>query len=263
MASETMAATAVETTTEDWQDDDGACDANISRNERIASLVGGAGLVAYGLTRRSWGGVALALLGGSLLHRGATQHCFVYGAMGVDTSGHEHDHDTSEEQSFAPDIPVKHGLIVEQTVTIDKPRAELYSFWRNFENLPRFMNHLQEVRVLDDKRSHWVAKAPAGQTVEWDAAITDEREGEVIAWHSEQGATVHNTGSVRFHDKADGSGTEVKVVIQYKPPAGALGAAIAKMWGEEPNQQVSEDLHRFKQLMETGDVPTPDDDNGE
>lgn len=262
MASETMTATANEipTEAEEWDDDDTDCNANISKGERIASLVGGASLVAYGLTRRSWGGVALALLGGGLLHRGVTQNCRVYGALGIDTSGHEHDHDTSEEQSFKPSIPVKHGLIVEQTVIIDKPRAELYTFWRNFENLPRFMNHLQEIRVLDDKRSHWIAKAPMGQSIEWDAAITDEREGEVIAWHSAQDSSVHNTGSVRFHDAPNGGGTEVKVVMQYQPPAGALGAAVAKVWGEEPNQQISEDLNRFKQLMETGEIPTSSED---
>jgi uncharacterized membrane protein len=159
----------------------------------------------------------------------------MYGALGIDTSGQDCN---APQQEFSPSTPVKHGFVVQKVVTINKPRAEVYSYWRNFENLPRFMTHLVEVRVLDEKRSTWVAKAPGFGTVEWDAIITDERPDEMIAWHSARDAQVHNTGSVRFHDATGGRGTEVKVVLQYHPPAGALGAAVARLFGENPEQQI-------------------------
>jgi uncharacterized membrane protein len=139
---------------------------------------------------------------------------------------------------------------------INKAPEELYRFWRNFENLPRFMNHLESVTPLGGDRSHWVAKAPAGARVEWDAEVYNEKENELIAWRSLEDADVNNAGSVRFRRAPNGRGTEVKVVLNYEPPGGKIGAAIAKLFGEEPGQQIEEDLHRFKQLMEAGEVPT-------
>jgi uncharacterized membrane protein len=118
------------------------------------------------------------------------------------------------------------------------------------------MDHLESVTVQDDKRSHWVAKAPAGTTVEWDAEIINEKENELIAWRSLDGADVDNAGSVRFSEATGGRGTVVKVSLEYDPPAGIIGSLIAKLFGEEPSQQVQEDLHRFKQVMETGERPT-------
>jgi uncharacterized membrane protein len=143
------------------------------------------------------------------------------------------------------------SLDVQKSVVINKSPAELYRFWRNFENLPRFMNHVKSVTVLDDKRSHWVVAAPIGDRVEWDAEIIKETENETIVWKSLEGADVDNTGSVSFADATDG-GTEVKVAIAYHPPGGALGAAFAKFFGENPEQQLEDDLNRFKNLMETG-----------
>lgn len=146
------------------------------------------------------------------------------------------------------------SIKVEKTVTINKPAAELYHFWRDFENLPRFMKHLKDVKVQDNKRSHWITSAPLGATVEWDATITEDRENELIAWASVEGADVDNSGFIRFQPAPQDSGTEVKVVTQYNPPAGAIGAAIAKLFGEEPKQQIGDDLRRFKMLMETGEI---------
>jgi uncharacterized membrane protein len=239
---------------------DNSCETNISDVERWISLAAGGVLAAYGLSRRSTGGVALALGGAALLYRGVMKHCPMYGAMGIDTSGQDCD---APAQEFSPSTPVKHGIVVQQAVTISRPREEVYSYWRNLENLPRFMDHLQEVRVLDEKRSTWVARAPGGGTVEWDAAITDERPNEMLAWHSARDAQVHNTGSVRFHDAPGGRGTEVKVVLQYTPPAGALGAAVAKLFGEEPSQQIADDLRRFKSILEAGEVPIATSHGGE
>jgi uncharacterized membrane protein len=143
-----------------------------------------------------------------------------------------------------------------RTMTINRPRQELYAFWRQLDNLPRFMDHLESVTVQDDRRSHWVAKAPAGRTVEWDAEITVDEPGEVLAWHSLDGADVPNGGKVRFIEAPPGRGTEVHVLIHYELPAGPAGKVVAKLFGEEPDQQVREDLRRFKRVMETGEVAT-------
>jgi len=146
------------------------------------------------------------------------------------------------------------GIKVEESVTIHRPVLEVYRFWRNFENLPRFMDHLESVTVIDDTHSHWVAKGPAGSRVEWDAVIHNEVADELIAWRSLPGAEVDNAGSVHFTPTPNGTGTDVRVVLSYDPPAGKLGAAVAKILGEEPSQQVAEDLRRFKQVMDLGDV---------
>lgn len=141
-----------------------------------------------------------------------------------------------------------------KSVTVNRSAEDLYRFWRDFENFPHFMDHLQSVQVTGEGRSHWVANAPAGGTVEWAAEITDDRPNERIAWRSLEGADVNHEGSVRFERAPGGRGTIVKVDMQYSPPGGALGATIAKFFGEEPGQQVYDDLRRFKQVMETGEV---------
>lgn len=141
------------------------------------------------------------------------------------------------------------GIKVEKSVIIRRSPEELYAFWRNFENLPRIMNHLQSVTMTHGKRSHWVAKGPAGTTVEWDAELINDKEYEMISWRSLEKADVDNTGSVYFIRMPDGA-TEVRVMIQYDPPAGKLGAAVARLFGEEPSQQIEEDLRRFKEVME-------------
>jgi len=150
------------------------------------------------------------------------------------------------------------GVKVERVETINRPVSEVYSFWRNFENLPRFMRHLESVESIGGNRSRWRARGPAGVTVEWEAELLQDRPDEWIAWRSLPGARVENSGSVRFSRAPGARGTEVRVQLQYVPPAGALGRTIAKLFGEEPDQQVHEDLHRFKQLMETGEIPLSD-----
>lgn len=147
------------------------------------------------------------------------------------------------------------ALDVKKSVLIAKSPEELYHFWRNFENLPHFMNHLESVSMLDQKRSHWVAKAPLDTSVEWDAEIIQEEEPRTIVWRSIGGSDVDNVGSVAFIP-ANGNGTEVRVTMEYVPPGGVVGAAVAAVFGENPEQQLEEDLNRFKQLMETGSVPT-------
>ncbi|MGI0483981.1 SRPBCC family protein [Pantanalinema rosaneae CENA516] len=150
------------------------------------------------------------------------------------------------------------NIKVEKTVTINKPAAELYQFWRDFENLPGFMKHLKSVNVINDRRSHWIENAPLGTSVEWDAEITNEQENHLIAWASVAGSDIKHVGSVQFQPAMGERGTEVKVRLEYQPPAGIIGVAIAKLFGEEPEQQIGEDLYRFKQLMETGEIATTD-----
>jgi uncharacterized membrane protein len=146
------------------------------------------------------------------------------------------------------------AIHVKRSVTINRSPADLYNFWRNFENLPQFMSHLESVQVTGPTRSHWVARGPAGKRVEWDAEIINERTDELIAWKSLEGADVDNSGSVRFEPAPGGRGTIVRVQFQFQPPAGVLGANVARLWGESPEKQVPVELRRFKQLMETGEI---------
>jgi uncharacterized membrane protein len=150
------------------------------------------------------------------------------------------------------------GVHVTQSLTIKRPRNEVYGFWHNFENLPRFMAHLESVQVLDNNRSRWKAKAPAGTTVEWEAETIEDRPNELIVWRSLPDATIPNYGLVRFKDAPGNRGTEIQVDLRYQPPGGKLGSLIAKLFGEEPEQQVKGDLRRFKQVMETGEIVLSD-----
>jgi uncharacterized membrane protein len=147
----------------------------------------------------------------------------------------------------------RQGIQVRKAITIERPADEVYRFWRNFENLPRFMQHLERVRVIDARRSRWTARAPAGTSVEWDAEIIEERPNELIVWRSLDGASVPNTGSVRFAPAPHG-GTAVLVELRYQPPGGRLAAIVAKLFGEEPDIQVGSDLRRLKQVLELGEV---------
>ncbi|AHG91631.1 cyclase/dehydrase [Gemmatirosa kalamazoonensis] len=151
------------------------------------------------------------------------------------------------------------GIIhTKRSITVGKPVAEVYAYWRDFANLPRFMRHLESVTVLDDRRSHWVAKAPAGQRVEWDAELTEDRPNELIAWRSIEGSGIWNAGTVRFQPAPGGRGTEVRVDLSYDPPLGKLGSKVAMLWREEPGQQVQDDLRHFKQVMEIGEILVSD-----
>ena len=144
------------------------------------------------------------------------------------------------------------------TTTIARPAEEVYRSWRSLESLPDFMDHLESVSDIDGRTSHWVAHGPAGTTVEWDAEIVEDVVGEVIAWRSVEGADVDNAGSLRFSPAPKGQGTEVTVELDYAAPGGALGSSMAKLLGEEPSQQLRDDLRRFKQVVETGEVVRSD-----
>lgn len=215
---------------------------NVGPMERGLSLATGLALLAYAVARRPRLSVPLGLDAGYMIYRGITGHCVFYQMLGIkraEASGHE-------------------GIRVERAVTVNRPREELYQVWRDFENLPGFMQHLESVRVDDPEsgRSHWVAKGPLDWRVEWDAEIIEERENELLVWKSLPGSTVESLGRVEFVDAPGGRGTIVRVWMQYNPPAGSLGAAFAKLFGREPGQQINEDLRRFKQIMEAGEIAT-------
>jgi uncharacterized membrane protein len=207
---------------------------SVTDTERWGTLIGGGALVLLGLRQGSLRGALTALAGGGLIYRGVTAQTGIQETLGMNDS-----------------------IRVEKTVTIsNKSPEELYRFWRNFENLPHFMKHVKHVSVVNDKRSHWIATAPMGASVEWDAEIVNEWENHLIAWSSVEGADIDNSGFVRFQPAPDGRGTEVKVVIEYNPPGGAVTATLAKLFGEEPKQQIGDDLRRFKMLMEAGEIAT-------
>lgn len=162
--------------------------------------------------------------------------------------------DAVDEATASLAVP-KGDSLIGRTVTINRPRAELYAYWRDFSKLATFMDNVERVDILDERRSHWVVRAPAGRTVEWDAIITDEKHGEMIAWASAEGADIPNSGRIDFRD-AGARGTIVTATIVYDPPAGVVGKLIAKMFQREPAIQARRDLRRFKQLMEAGEIAT-------
>ncbi|WP_242183521.1 SRPBCC family protein [Sphingomonas sp. CARO-RG-8B-R24-01] len=165
-------------------------------------------------------------------------------------------HTSAAVEAMTDSLLEKRGdSVVGRAVTINRPRAELFAYFRDFTNLPTFMDNVERIDVLDAKRSHWVVKAPGGKTVEWDSVVTDEADGEYIAWASEPGADIDNSGRVDFRD-AGARGTVVTATLLYDPPAGVVGKLIAKLFQREPAIQARRDLRRFKQLMETGEVAT-------
>lgn len=150
------------------------------------------------------------------------------------------------------------GIHAKASRLVNRQPEEVYNFWRDLQNLPRFMKHLESVEEFADGRSHWVAKGPAGMNVEWDATIIADAPGRVITWRSLENADVDNAGAVRFEAAPGGRGTIVKVNIQYNPPAGVIGKTVAQLFGEEPEQQLDDDLRRFKQVLEIGEVVVSD-----
>jgi uncharacterized membrane protein len=222
---------------------------NVDERERWISVLAGAGLIALGLGRTRMKGVFLTV-GGALVLRGITGRSAVNQLLGRD---HWLDDDEPEFDSPVASVHRGEGLRVDRSVIIDRPTDELYRYWRNFENLPFILKHVEAVNLLDDYRSHWVVKGPAGKRFEWYAEIHNEKENELIAWRT-VGGEVKHAGTVLFTPAPGGRGTEVKVELRYEPPAGIVGATLAKLLGHDPADQVEEDLRRFKQVMEMPDV---------
>lgn len=153
-------------------------------------------------------------------------------------------------------VPQAHGeAIAQRAVTINRPREEVFAWFRDFRNLPQFMENVVSIEVLDNARSHWTVKAPGDQTVEWTSRVTEEERGRLIAWSTEDDADVASSGKVEFFD-AGPRGTIVSALIQYEPPLGTVGKVVAKLFQREPAIQARRDLRRLKQLLETGEIAT-------
>jgi uncharacterized membrane protein len=221
---------------------------NVGRTERWISGIAGAALLAYGVRRRGRRLRAVLLpLGLGLIRRAITGSCEINRALGRNSAWDE------GRVSPVASLGRGEGTMVEQAVIIGRPPEELFQFWRQLDNLPRFMDNLESVTVLDAGRSHWVAKGPMGTRVEWDAEVHNEIENELIAWRSLPGADVDQAGSVHF-EPVDG-GTQVRVIMRYAAPAGKAGDAVAHVLGAAPEQQIADDLRRFKQVMDAREAP--------
>jgi len=220
-----------------------ACVRNVGEIERLASAAVGGGLLLYGLKKR---GIMASIIGGGLLYRGASGHCELYHKAGINTAA----------QKSSPQTSVPHGEGEKLTtaVTIDRPAAELYAFWRELSNLPRFMSYVESVETLGNGRSRWRVKVVGGKTISWDAEFVNDIPGQLIAWRTVESAEVDHAGSVRFESHPGGRGTQVKVTMEYRPIAGDLGIAAAKLLGADPKKLIETDLQHFKQLMESGEI---------
>ena len=229
---------------------------NVGDAERLVSVVGGAALAAYGLDRRDVSGSFLAVVGAELIRRGATGHCLVYDALNVSTASDATSHGPHRDlpASRAATVRASRAVKIEHVVTVKLSPAESYAFWRNPTNLLRVVEFVESVDMVNERTAHWRVRGPIGTSIEWDAEIINDIPGELFAWKSVRDAEIPNAGSLHFRPAPNGRGTEVRIVLEYEPPAGHLGAWIAKLVKENPDAQLRDALRRFKQIAETGEV---------
>jgi uncharacterized membrane protein len=216
------------------------CSKNVGDVERWASGAGGTLMLLWGLKSRSLPGLLSALVGGGMIQRAVSGHCMMYDMLGISTA----------EQPPATAVPAKAGAKIEQTVYIQAPPEKAYRFWRLLSNLPRIIPHLESVRETDPRHSHWTAKTPLGNTVEWDAELIEDRIGELISWRSLPGSAIDSAGSVRFQPIGGGQETMVTVSMKYNPPGGKMGANIAEFFDVGMDTQFENALENFKHEME-------------
>lgn len=219
---------------------------NKHRSDEARWIIGlsGAALIIWGWKRRSWLGFLLSSAGVDLLNWSCTGH-YLHETLGVTAL---------TSKGLRALVPHQLGIRVDRSIAISRPIDEVYQFFRNFKNFSRFMTHVNDVREIDEKHSRWFVKGPAGVELEWDAEIINDQPNEMVSWRSIGSADVESTGSVHFQRAPGDRGTFVRVSMNYLPPGGALGAAVAKLLGEEPEIQIKEDLRRLKQIMEAGEV---------
>jgi uncharacterized membrane protein len=217
---------------------------NVGDKERLISLLAGGALGLYGLSRFSLGGMALAVAGGSLIYRGMSGHCSLYRALDVSTA---------TPHGSAARIHAGHGVKIDESIVIHRDAATLYRQWRKLDNLGQIMHHLERVEEVDSRRSRWTARGPMNIPLHWEAEIINEKENEMIAWRSVEGSAIDTAGSVHFRELPDGRGTEVRVTLKYDAHAAQWAAPLARWMGHAPEQQIREDLQRFKHQMEAGE----------
>jgi len=235
-----------------------AANRNVGHAERWLSVLGGSALAVIGANRRGAGGLAIALMGAELIRRGATGRCLLYDALGVSTASDatsEGFHHVGPAGRSAV-LEARHAVKIERSITVDRSPEELYAFWREPRNLPRFMHLIEAVEPLGDTRARWRTTSLAGKSLVWEVEVFNDVPNQLIAWRSVPGAPVANAGSVHFRAHPDSRrGTEVRVVADYEPPGGVAGQWLSKLLGRDPDAMLREDLRRFKQLIETGEVP--------
>jgi uncharacterized membrane protein len=210
---------------------------NVGETERIASAVAGGALLVFGLSRMSLGGLVLAAVGAALGYRGVTGHCDLYERLDMDADG-------------ARRTVGNLGVKIDESIVVDAPPRRVYDVWRNLQNLPRLLSHVDRVEVLDRTRSRWTLRGPAGTRLSWDAELINDRPGEVIAWRTTDTTLVNHAGSVTF--ERAGQGTRVRVSLQYDPPGGRFGHAVASLVSEDAGSLLRRDLGEFKRALEEG-----------
>jgi uncharacterized membrane protein len=216
---------------------------NVSETERLVTGIGGAILALSGLRRGGVGGLLRLAAGGALVARASTGHCPMYESMG----------DDQQEQRMARQHGWEHAAVTRESIVINRPREQLFAFWRDFSNLSKVMTHVERVDVIDSKRSRWLMQLPLGKELQWNSNVTEERQNQRIAWAADDNADVRNAGWVEFRD-AGGRGTEVTVQLAYEPPGGEIGNVLAKLWPQSPGALLKRDLEEFKQKVEGGRI---------
>jgi uncharacterized membrane protein len=220
---------------------------NVNQVKRGASMLLGEVLLIVSLRRRSPVGAVLVLAAGELLYRGISGHCHLYQTLGLNTTGAR-----GQYEAGAP----ADAMQVEHSITIRKSADELYSVWRKPRNLSRIMRHFAEVTAVSANRTHWLVRAPFGQSREWDMQVVEDRPGELLRWKSIEGAEFPSEGTIRFYSAPRDWGTEVTFRLRFQIPGGTLGAVTMKLLPVAPGLLVSKALRRFKSLIETGEIPT-------
>lgn len=221
---------------------------NVGRTERLVSALGGAALVLAGLRRRGGAGAALVLGGGMLLQRGVTGSCMVYRALGVNTAG------TADADDFGPAVRTVSAAAVR---TIECAPVEVYRFWRDVESAPRYQLRVRSVRRTGPTRSRWTAEGLFGRAWTWESEITADRPGEYLAWESLPGADLPNAGTATFRPvPGEPNRTELRVTMRIDPPLGLIGDALGGPISGVLEEMLREDLRRFKQLVEVGEIAT-------
>jgi uncharacterized membrane protein len=231
---------------------------NVGDAERVISVAAGAALAVYGLDRHDVQGGLLAVVGAELIRRGASGHCLVYEALNVSTATDATHHGFHRDLPASPAATVRasRAVKIEHSVTVMRPRAELYAFWRDPANVARVVEFIESVETLNKTTARWRARGPGGVTIDWDAEIINDIPNELLAWKSVGDADIPNAGSIHFRPAPNAKGTEVRLVLEYEPPAGHLGAWVAKLVKQNPEEQLRTALRRFKQLTETGEILT-------
>jgi uncharacterized membrane protein len=217
---------------------------NVPDNERVITGIGGALLGLMSLRHGGITGLLGLAAGGALVARAVTGHCPAYERLGMD----------DQERQLADRQGWQSAAVTRETITINRPREQIYSFWRNVSNLSKVMSHVERIDLLDSKRSHWVVALPFGKSIEFDSQVTEDRPNERIAWRADEHADLRNSGWVEFREAPGGRGTDVIVQLSYEPPGGEIGRMAARAWPNSPGALLKNDLRQLKQKIESGEL---------